>query len=650
MSESSPERPRNPTRLPEILSDLHIELLRPICEGVDSAELRPSDPNTESSGYATIISQPDKDAPQRLVIYYHPVTVHTIGEARVFAIMLHELGHHHPEVERFQHSCLRFAKAAEGEQFLPPNLADKAKLVHTCFNILADVLLETICCRNLPAEKMMRSALSYNRAHLFFEHMDPDGTRLQAYEESDRQLFPWSEEEFRKMEAWSQLMQASLVAPFFQWPDEAWMAPSLAKRMPEVRQLFSELRSPATRGEMKGHLFLKYVGIVGDLIREEMHKLSAAGGDTTQKSGELSDRVGDTCDRADRITKPGEAEGQPSTEQKEPPPRDLTEDIGAQRKRMDDLMQSQNAEEEEYIKQKAAELGVNVKTYRLYLDICKEWEDVIKEFTRALSQFVLRDFQVEPRTGFSEGYMITPGREFETYMRIRMGEEDPDTMEGYQTFRNPRVLQLYPCIDTSGSMKHRIEETLAYYTVIAKSCFNIQQELKHNASNYNIPFSWPPPLSLEVVTFSDTPEVVVPFQETMDEKTLLKGFESIIHETSVGQGTNDSGALKFVYKEMEKNDVNALKILMMLTDGVGNHDLLEPIIRQIEEDPGIYFLVSGVGYGSGAVQKAYQDRFRPTQDFHVFAMEHETVKEALLETLGLIKQWTAEFYARNTPS
>ncbi len=646
-----PDDPRQPRRMADLFSPFQVVWLEAVCGHADFA-LRPH-PNVQpgESGFATLIGEGAEP-----VIYYHPTTVHTMERIRVWALMVHELGHHNKRVVAFQNSCNRFTQSCINA--LPPVLARRRKIVHTCMNILADILLEDCCSRHVPTDDTYRTALRHNRAVMMLEDAPRAEERLAAYEASGRKTFPWDQEELGKTPPYAQLMNLSLIAPFYDLPPPDWVHPLVAGMYERFNRLFSELRADDGFAA-KGHLLLEYVQkMLLPLIRLAMQEISDGDGDAQSlldQYGELSDKIDKESDEADRKTAPGREPQQSDKKQDERPdadegePRDaraeeIRERIARERRSLEELLAREEELRRLEIEQGAGRLGIKKQTYVRFQRTCEDYAEQRRLLTETLSYFVLRDLERKTEFHRRGGFMVVPGRELETRFRMAAGDLNPDTTINERDTRWPRRAQLASLVDVSGSMIAHLDGTLGYYTVLSSAAMHVQNELQMNAHKYDIPPGWPPPLSAEVIVFDDLPEVVLPLTEDITEQALARGYEHILERTLRGGGTNDSQALRFMHGRLQQGDPYTIKILSMLTDGQGNSDRLAPVLDQIQDDPSIFLIVTAVGPEGEAIVRSYVNRFRPASAFRVHASAHPDVPSALANTTNLIRGWVADHF------
>ena len=658
----------NPAELPrsldEILSPLHVALLNQISEVIQfriepNFDMKPGD-----TGFATDM--------RRKIIYYNPHTINDLPDYRRFACFAHELGHHFPSVVDLQDTCEKLSRICINHYLkkILPNERICKKIVDSGINILADVLLEDSVPKDseVITKDLFKQAFRQNRGVLFLEYpeMEIDDDEeideeelekmqetkelydklLQEFEDSGRKVFPWNKELLQSASPISQFTQLCLVAPFFGLPPEDYVSPAVANLYPKLQLIFSALRNSSTSGSEKSIQLISYVECIAELLENEMENIEDAD-DINATIASIIAAIDGDLETAERVAAPlyiivDEGEGDVNINGEGG---DSATAI-AIRGQIEKGLNAANAADDALINQEASLLGVTPEILREYNATCSTYKSEIDELTKVLTEFVLQQFDVILCGGQRGGLMTEFGREGEAYMRALAGEESPPTDLNTVLARSPKTLQLYNLIDTSGSMSWDLGGTLGFFTIFSQAVLNIHEELKKRAGQYDLSLVSGAPLQVEMTGFDSSPKLIFPLTEDVTKKKLVQGYRTIKERTIRGGGTNDERALKFEYNRMKIKDPTCIKVLSMLTDGGGQGDGIEPILRQIEEDPSIYFMVNGIGEHGDLVRQYYQNKFRPTYYYHVSAHASATVQEAIQKNMRFLINCVRENFKR----
>ncbi len=596
---------------------------------------------------------------QTRTIYFDPKEYKRLAPFRRLAVFAHELGHHTPDVMEFQDACTRLYAA--GDTLLPQEITPKRrqKMLHMVENVLGDILLEstTAFSHTVQTGELLGNMWKQNRGLMMIEEPenleeqleDPakatamwerERERMESFEQSNRRTFPWDAGSFEGIPAYNQHLNVSLVAPFFDLPDPQLVAPDVATLYPNMQRTFDILTDPRIRGGEKSPAFIQFVSDFGLLLQREIDRIRDEEGDPAQAFREFGEELDRVVIRINGIAGSGRiinvADGKEGGE----PIAVVQGQMGAK------IFGRQGLLNEVAVDEIARELDVPPEVYRKFLETCAKYDAQIQRMTEVMTRFVLRDYMPVVRGGQRQGFMIEPGREVETFQRMISGEIETPTWSNNPRQRSPRSLQLYKLIDTSSSMIGDIDGTLGYYTVFAKSSFNIQEELRTNAAKYQTKPGNPSPLELEVTCFDNVPHAPMPtLTPAMTLKSLVQGFHSIMTYTKKGGGTNDAAALQFEYGRVRAGDYRSLKVLSMITDGFGQQKALDPILEQIKGDPDIYFLVHGIGEGGGGVKQTYEHKFLPRSTYRrLYADESATTEQAIEKTIIVIEEIIQDFF------
>ncbi len=625
-----------PRDLTDLFGPVELQLLNQIADTV-GFRIEP-DPKAgpDDVGYKTdLISR---------TIYFNPHTVWKLPAFRRLAFFLHELGHHWPPVTAFQDACVRLMPIAE--QLLPADMAHKRKFLHSIENTLADLLLESAIPQGtqVVTQQLFSSCFTQNRGITFLEGKNVPNSqeRLQQFEKDDRKIFPWDREEFQ-VPAYAQFSNLPLVAPFFSngLPPPDFVAPSVASRYPMLTHLFAQMMNPTIAGDQKAPLFIDFVKELAPLIEERLEQIRNTEGSIADAFGEFEDEVGDLIVALDRVSAPGQTVAGSGENARIITSGSLSAE---QRKALQVLMGRTAGIQDSELQREADRMGMTLDLYKRFLQTCEQYDGYIRSLTETLTKFVLREYRKDFIRHQPTGFMVTPGREVETYRRLRAGETRPRTMIDRRHVLNPKSLQLWQLVDTSSSMWGDIEGTLGYYTIVTRAAFNIHEELHKNPAKYDLRRVQSAPLEFGATGFDSYPYPLIPLTPAVSLRALGQAYSHIYERTQIGGSTSDERALRYQHERMRVGSPQTLKILSMLTDGAGQGDQLEPILRQIEEDKSIHFLVNGVGDQGSSVEQFYLKKFRPAHFYHVFAASSRTVEQAIPKTIAFYEQSIRHFF------
>jgi uncharacterized protein with von Willebrand factor type A (vWA) domain len=145
------------------------------------------------------------------------------------------------------------------------------------------------------------------------------------------------------------------------------------------------------------------------------------------------------------------------------------------------------------------------------------------------------------------------------------------------------------------------------------------------------------PMRVGVTKFSDAPERVASLDEPNTDEKEIRIIDRV---SMVGGGTDETEALRKVYKGMRLRKNNVIKFITVLTDGQGNKAGVAPIMRQIEQDDEVIFLVVALGDDQAAADAIVQTYLRPLKDRdkNVFAIAAVDPEEVIPQVVDFYKQ------------
>ncbi len=643
---TSPQENKNDSPdLEDIFSPIELGLLNQIAAVIQFQLRSRKKESPKSTGFSTNMVTRE--------IFFDPDDVKKMEAYRAFAFFSHELGHHFPVVAETDKSFRQLYPLAM--QLLPEALPNKAKFCHSVSNILLDVLLEDSIPRHgeIITRDLFKAAFRQNRGVTFLENAENPDQWLEEFEKSDRQVFPWEAVIKKDSQRISQMIGISLIAPFFAYPDASLLNPDVAVYLDDLKNLFAELTNPKLKPNEKAHVYIQVIKIASALLEKDLDEAVEKAVDIEKILLILWEKLSKLLKNADKVSiqlVDGTCSDGPSSvviideHNIDPGIKLLLDNMAA---KLDIVQKSQ---EDDDIEEKARLYSVRPEIYRLFLGISEKYGAEIASLRDTFIKFILRDYRKQMVRGRKEGQMVGPGREVETYQRLLGGETCPATYLDRVNRPSPRSLQLYNLVDTSGSMVSDLEGTLAYYTIVTVAAKQIHDELRSNPARYDLKKIENDPVEIELVGFDSKPQLIISLAKRLTMYDLMQGFQAMHDNTIRGGGTDDARALKFEHSRMKLHKGRVLKILSMITDGGGQGDRVESILRQIEEDPGIYFFVNGVGAAAGMVKKFYADKFRPAYYYHVFAEESDNVEQAIPKLINFIRDSVKRHYSKNSPA
>jgi uncharacterized protein with von Willebrand factor type A (vWA) domain len=160
-----------------------------------------------------------------------------------------------------------------------------------------------------------------------------------------------------------------------------------------------------------------------------------------------------------------------------------------------------------------------------------------------------------------------------------------------RTVENPEFLEteMEWIVDTSGSMSGaKIERSVELLVIVSEAFKRVRETLDAE----NLVSEKEDPFRVGVTKFSSSPERVTKLTEPINDRKEVIIIDKV---SEVGGGTEETGAISEVYRELRLGKKNVIKIICVLTDGEGNKDGVAPIIQQVENDKEVIFLAVGLG-------------------------------------------------------
>lgn len=293
----------------------------------------------------------------------------------------------------------------------------------------------------------------------------------------------------------------------------------------------------------------------------------------------------------------------------------------------------QLAQEEEENRRRGLAKGHQVRqeTVDQWVDIKREYKQVIESTANDLAEIFVDDRRKKLDFNRREGDLI-PGLEFEEIAALRSGEADPKNK--MRIIRNLELLEteLEGLIDVSGSMGgEKLRQSIILLVTLVESFKKVRETLE--GDNLLVDSS-EQPFRVGATKFDVKPERVTTLEEPLSDKKEL----TIIDKLSIlGGGTEETEALKQVYKGLTLRQGNVIKIMLVLSDGYGNKEGVAPIIQQVEEDNEVIFIAVGLGDQAKGVVETYVNPLRD-KNKNVIGIEAQDPKTALPAVLTHLKR------------
>lgn len=280
-------------------------------------------------------------------------------------------------------------------------------------------------------------------------------------------------------------------------------------------------------------------------------------------------------------------------------------------------------------------IGVRQESVKRWQEIKEEKRQEIESTAAALAEVFLDDRRKRIEYLMREGEVV-PGLEAETITAILTGDLDPKTR--MQEVRNPQFLETEVefIVDRSGSMSGEpIEKSVEFLVMVTEAFKRVEEDL----AGENLLAEGEHPLRVGVTSFSESPQRVTKLDEPITDEKEIKIVDEV---AQIGGGTDESDAIQEVKNQLSLGAGNVLKIIVVLTDGYGNREAVEPIIRQIEEDDEIIFLAVGLGTSEeknqGIVDTYIKPLGKPGEESNVFGIAAPSPNEAMPQIIDFLKR------------
>lgn len=293
----------------------------------------------------------------------------------------------------------------------------------------------------------------------------------------------------------------------------------------------------------------------------------------------------------------------------------------------------QRQERERRMRGLAESMKVRQKSVESWNRIKEKYRSEIDSTAAFLSEVFLDDRRKRLEYLRREGEII-PGLEYETISALISGELDPDTK--MITVRNPEFLETeLECVnDTSGSMSgERLEKSIDLEVILVEAFKKVREDL----AGEDLLLEDEQPFRVGVIKFAASPERVTKLEEPLSDKKELIIIDKV---SKSGGGTDETEAIQEVYKGLTLGKGNVIKMIIVLSDGEGNKEGVAPIIRQVEEDDQVIFLIVAMGKTLEEGDDVAESYIAPLRDKNknVFGITAVEPAEVLPQVLDFIKK------------
>jgi hypothetical protein len=272
--------------------------------------------------------------------------------------------------------------------------------------------------------------------------------------------------------------------------------------------------------------------------------------------------------------------------------------------RLRDLVEKLASESAEGRKRGLAEaLHIPVEAVEMWDEVKRQYRREIESLASAISEIFLDNRRKRLEYLHREGEII-PGLEYETIAAMLSGETDPRTRMRY--VRDPQFLEseLEFIVDTSGSMAgEKIRASIAMFVITVEAFRKVREDLE---AEKLLQSDAEQPLRIGVTTFKTTPHRVHELDEPITEEREL---EIIGYLSNATGGTSETETIAEVYRQLSLHRKNIFKLMVVLSDGYGDGKAVHPILEQLNEDQDVCLFAAGLGRDAKGVVETYLKPF-----------------------------------------
>ncbi|MFC1615533.1 vWA domain-containing protein [Patescibacteria group bacterium] len=627
--------------------------------------------------------------PGQRTVYYNPNHLLERDMSYNFAIFAHEMGHHRPEVVKYDSLA---SSVCKNFKHLFPKEIDSEKVIDSLINVCADIFLEDLNSKG-PHNQIMLEMYRKALARDVLEDDDFD----KFYDEDNGEIsnFPW-EKAVKNESDFSDFVSGILLMPKFGFPPEGVFSPKVYEHLKNSYQNVLIIKnSEGNQINMEHKIFatLSLLKIVAELITEEVNKNKNANQDKSslenfmkfleeflkhlQKNHQA--KAKEMCGKGDgegqgdgdgdgdgqgkgkgkgkgkgngngkgngegNCNGNGEGNGEGNGQGKgKGKSGDADKKISKTLKeQVDKVCNNLSSSPGKGLSGSSDRIGAtNRLDYHRYVDPNKKGVD---ELRKTLEELLLQNRYTETEIGQRIGYMIEPGKELFAYSDYMSGESDPPYhMETCEKIE-PVELEIELILDTSGSMGSYLYEMLGLLSVFIESVQLLHTEISENFEKYGLKESSQYPIQMGLLNFSTTVNEILPLTDKIDKDLAIEKFNEMQYS---GGGTCTFEALNHAHDVLKASKgSNKVKIIILITDGQDYGDELERSLTKIAKDDSIYFLAIGVdanknGWGD-SVKECIQANFakyaRHDLEGKYLAKGFTSVKEAVQAAIAFFKK------------
>lgn len=613
-------------------------------------------------------------------------------KAAIEGFLIHEVGHHHPTAEYFQnktHEYMTHDMPIPSQWATSPEATQRfLQALHANpWNAAADIFMEAIMSRHNPPVQLALEAL-YREMHVGdddkkenYKNMSKPDQLIQILVGEARYGFPttaaqdtWIQEavdpevyaayqrlkgamaRFRDAGPFSplnmpelnqQLIDHNLMEPYKELVREyiKLMEKEVAERKQQRQQEKNQnnQQDQAEGQNQQGAEQGSESNSSTPLTDEEIEEIREQLLDELQKSGEQAreDRNGQqmTQEEAQKLAEDIQKAAQERQRQQEAQQRgelpETPKDQPPQPERHNFeqiTRQIQQSSETAHEQEEAEKYGIPVEVYRKWQEIKERRKDIIEELATKYAEILRLGRKPKMKYGQYEG-VPTPGLEDIT-LNIAAKGDTPATYMHPRRIQTPMNVDSWYLVDCSGSMKNGVsdEGSLELLIIDAEAKLQAMQILTDEGalSTEEIPFK------LGVTGFTETATKICGLDEDFREHAQQIAARIVYYLNMLNGGTNEVPAIGAVYDELCQRPDNTLKIMTIMTDGYGNLDEVQRLIRRIQQEQNVLVLVLALGSDS-QVEQTYQAAIDPSLPQTLFVYHEADVEQIIRRGVDFIE-------------
>lgn len=290
----------------------------------------------------------------------------------------------------------------------------------------------------------------------------------------------------------------------------------------------------------------------------------------------------------------------------------------------------------------ADRFGVSEASLRKLQDIERKYSGEIERLAADIAEAFVSQRKPRIIRQRLEG-MTTPGMEGIQYEEAMRGNVDTRThqISRYSPeFLQTEVENLY---DTSGSMHGARLEYAQIVSVILTRAFEKVKTILEGEGLLRP--AEEDPLRTGHVLFTTGPERIKKLDEPNKPSTLAQMIEQTGKHSG---GTDDAAAIKALETEFKLREPNVLKFMVIYSDGEGNPGAVQNIMETIEKDKSIIVVIVAMGANSSSVAATYETSARSKGASQIKIVEGDDVRANLPELTKFFKKTIRDAAERMT--